>query len=121
MSISKKLLGTAFVLALAVAGCDDDEPLNTGDAGRDATVDVPRDTVVQTDTPRPDTAADTAVDASDARLDTATDLRPDTATDLRADTGTDVLPNLDVSADVSVDAADAGADAADGGDAAAGG
>ncbi|HEY0708457.1 MAG TPA: hypothetical protein VGG33_16745 [Polyangia bacterium] len=117
MSISKNLLRSAFVLALAVAGCDDDEPLNTPDAARDATVDVPRDMAPQVDTR--DTAADVGDTGGDGRTDTSTDLRPDAATDLRLDTG-DALPNLDV-ADGGADAADGGADAADGGDASAGG
>jgi hypothetical protein len=115
MSISKNLLRTAFVFALAVAGCDDDEPLNPADGGaRDTatTVDTNRDMAQAIDTPRVDATAD---GGADRPADTAGDAAVD-----RADTSGDVIPNLDVSGDSS-DARVDGADGGDAGDGSAGG
>ena len=116
--MSKSLLLSAFVFALSVAGCDDDEPLNpTNDGGNVA--ETGRADTATGDAPRADVAVDTSgADGGDARpADASTDApRADAgvgtdAPRVDAVTGDVLVPNLDTRGD----AADASSDAVDGG------
>jgi hypothetical protein len=82
--------GLALALATGMAGCDDDDPAKTTDAGKtdattDATGDTAKpDTVTSTDVPKVD-AADGGADATEAGSDTGSDVSSEAGTDSSAD------------------------------------